>query len=282
MRNKYSPLRNLVFLAASFCLPRRRSRAGQADRHVRAKQLTDVYYSEGAGAGDLDADGDVDLVYGPLLVRRARLRNQARDLYALNRKTANGYAGPLLRTGCYDFDGDKYGDIFVVGFRERLPTSTKTQGKGKGEGDAGHWKKHQVFDSVSDESPYFTNIVGDDKPELIVRATVSSATRRSIGPSRWKPGRFTPSRPRLPIQKFGHGIGCRRREQRWTHRPPLPMAGGWSSPRTLKRHLAGRHTRRVSATSTAAAEMQRLRRRRRRRQRRDHQHRRRTILAFLV
>ena len=29
------------------------------------KQLTDVYYSEGVAAGDLNRDGHVDVVYGP-------------------------------------------------------------------------------------------------------------------------------------------------------------------------------------------------------------------------
>jgi len=34
--------------------------------------------------------------------------------------------------------------------------------------DAGRrWPKHEVFDWVSNESPHFTNLVGDDRPELV-------------------------------------------------------------------------------------------------------------------
>ena len=37
----------------------------------------------------------------------------------------------------------------------------------KREGHAKPWPKHQVLDSVGNESPQFTNIVGDERPELV-------------------------------------------------------------------------------------------------------------------
>src|SRR4051812_19484444 len=44
------------------------------------RQLTDVYYSEGIAAGDLNRDGHVDIVW-TVLVRWAELSGEARDLF---------------------------------------------------------------------------------------------------------------------------------------------------------------------------------------------------------
>jgi hypothetical protein len=39
----------------------------------KRQQLTDVYYSEGIGAGDLNRDGHVDIVYAPTISLRGSM-----------------------------------------------------------------------------------------------------------------------------------------------------------------------------------------------------------------
>ncbi len=62
------------------------------------QQLIDVYYSEGANAGDINGDGVADAVYGPFLVCRAGLQDEARDL-------RTGAAGHELATRTTSFRG---------------------------------------------------------------------------------------------------------------------------------------------------------------------------------
>ncbi|MFN9040213.1 MAG: VCBS repeat-containing protein, partial [Planctomyces sp.] len=56
----------LLLLVAGFSFVDRMAMAQQFQlRTFQRKQLTDVYYSEGISAGDLNNDGVSDVIYGP-------------------------------------------------------------------------------------------------------------------------------------------------------------------------------------------------------------------------
>ncbi len=62
----------------------------------------------------------------------------------------------------YDFNKDRWNDILVIGFPGQ-DTSWFENPKGKD----GHWTRHKIFDQTDNESPTFTDLTGDGRPELV-------------------------------------------------------------------------------------------------------------------
>ena len=168
----------------------------------RAQQLTDVYYSEGAAAGDLNNDGKVDFVYGPHWYEGPSFQIK-HEIYPAKPQNREGYTDHFF-AWVYDFDGDGWKDVFTVGFPGTPAFVYQNPGKDK---LAELWKKHQVFDWVSNESPQLVQLVGDDRPELVCSrdgffgyATVDWARP-------FEPWKFTAISAQVTDKKFGHGLG---------------------------------------------------------------------------
>ena len=126
------------------------------------QQLTDVYFSEGANAGDINHDGKPDVVYGPYWYAGPDFKT-AREIYPAKPQNRDKYADNFFNW-VYDFNGDGWGDVFVAGFPG---TPGFVYENPKAGGFDKPWPKHKVFDSVANESPHFVNIVGDERPELV-------------------------------------------------------------------------------------------------------------------
>ena len=126
------------------------------------RQLTDVYYSEGAGVGDINGDGAADVVYGPHWYAGPEFKT-AREIYPAKPQNREGYADSFFNW-VYDFNGDGRPDVLLVG----LPGTPAFVFENPGpDGLGAAWKKHKVFNSVGNESPQFVNLVGDALPELV-------------------------------------------------------------------------------------------------------------------
>lgn len=166
------------------------------------RQLTDVYYSEGASAGDLNRDDVADVVYGPYWFAGPDYA-QKHEIYPVKAQNREKYADNFF-SWVYDFNADGWNDVLTAGFPG---TPAFVYENPHSEGFAKHWTKHQVLNSVSNESPQFVNLVGDERPELVCSregffgyATVDTAKPFEA----WS---FHAVSEKIAPVPFGHGLG---------------------------------------------------------------------------
>lgn len=184
------------------------------------QQLTDVYYSEGANAADLNQDGKVDLIHGPHWYAGPDFAKR-HEFYPAKAQPRNRYADNFF-SWPHDFNGDGWIDVLVVG----LPgTPAYLYENPTGESVTKNWKKHQVFDSVGNESPQLTDLVGDERPELVCtyRGMFGYVDINWTNPfATWK---FVPISGRVTAMRFGHGLGIG--DLNGDGRKDVIGAGGW-------------------------------------------------------
>jgi hypothetical protein len=164
--------------------------------------LTNVYFSEGANAGDFDNDGVIDAVYGPNWYAGPDFKAK-HLIYKTLPQPMEGYANHFFAWP-YDFNGDGRLDIFTVGFPGTPAHVYENPGK---EGDGQPWTKHPVFDWVSNESPQFTDLVGDEKPELVCTRDGFFGFASIHWDAGFEAWTFHPISERVAHDRFGHGLG---------------------------------------------------------------------------
>ncbi len=192
----------------------------------KTQGLCDEYYSEGAGAGDLNNDGHVDIVYGPYWYAGPGF-TEKHEIYQPKPQNREGYADHFF-AWVRDFDNDGWQDIFVVGFPGTPAYVYQNPGKDGKE----HWQKHQVFDWVSNESPQLINLVGDDTPELVCTRDGFFGYATIDPKNGLKPWTFTAVSERIADKKFGHGLGIG--DINGDGRADILFANGWlEQPKSL-------------------------------------------------
>lgn len=178
------------------------SNAEDALHRFERKQLTGTYYSEGANAGDLDQDGVVDIVYGPHWYAGPDY-DKSYEIYKAVPQNMNGYADNFFNW-VHDFDGDGLNDVLVAGFPGTPAFVYQNPGK---ENHNQPWPKHQVFNSVGNESPQLVDVDGDKKPELVCTRDgfFGYVTVNWDNPfGEWN---FHPISEQITAKRFGHGLG---------------------------------------------------------------------------
>ena len=165
------------------------------------QRLTGTYFSEGTNVGDFNRDGVTDVVYGPYWFEGPGFKTK-HEIYKPVPQNTEGYANNFFAWSC-DFNGDGWDDVLAVGFPG---TAAYVYENPKGL-TKGHWKKHEIFDWVSNESPQWTNLVGDPRPELV-------CTRDGffgyVAPDWDKPFEkwtFHRISGKVAHERFGHGLG---------------------------------------------------------------------------
>jgi hypothetical protein len=197
--------------------------ASSAPQHLRFErhQLTDQFWAEGSAGGDINKDGIPDVVYGPYWFAGPtyQVRHEYRPATATfqrkapdgSDKTVPGYEGALgvknaysdnFFTWTYDFNGDDWTDILVVGMPGE-PAHWFENPKER----TGHWQRHSIFAKVDNESPAFTDLTGDGRPELVC----NNAGQFGYAAPDWsdtsRPWTWHGVTPDNKYHRYTHGLG---------------------------------------------------------------------------
>ncbi len=145
--------------------------AGAAAVTFETKVLSSDHYAEGADVADVNGDGKLDLVTGPIWYKAPDFAVGGKLLNPVPTFTRDQYSKFFL-TYVDDLDGDTYPDVIGIG----------DAGGGNGSGTPNtYWYKNPgptqlgstwvatpLFAGlVSNESPVYANVVGDARKELV-------------------------------------------------------------------------------------------------------------------
>ncbi|SKA96848.1 putative membrane-bound dehydrogenase domain-containing protein [Prosthecobacter debontii] len=167
-------------------------------------QLTDQFYAEGATYADLNKDGHMDIISGPFWYEGPDWK-KAHAFYEPKVFSIHGYSDNFFSYP-HDFNGDGWQDLLVLGFPGKEARLYLNPGRFDQDKDT-PWAMHIVADVVDNESPVFTDITGDGKPEIVC----STGGRFGWFAPDWsKPTEkwtFHAVTGDMKVAKFTHGLG---------------------------------------------------------------------------
>jgi hypothetical protein len=137
--------------------------AGFADdiRWERIK-VDERFRSEGVAAFDVNKDGKIDVVTREVWYEAPDWTIHEILPAGDYKDGAAGYSHSFANFG-YDINGDGWTDLIVVDF-----PGTPCYWLENPKNMTGHWKQHEIWHSAANETPLFTDLTGDGKPELIM------------------------------------------------------------------------------------------------------------------
>ena len=175
-------------------------------------QLTDKYLSEGASIWDVDNDGSPDIIAGPIWWKGPKFKNLSTydsvPNYNLTDTQIADYASHFFSFPAF-LNDDGWTDILNIG----VPGSDSRVIYNPGIQKETSIKNNKTqilpaIEKVGNESPLFTDIIDNDRPELI--AFCNGQLIIGIAPNHGEPWTVLPISPK-DVQRFDiykHGLGC--------------------------------------------------------------------------
>lgn len=168
------------------------------------KQTLDAeFYSEGINYGDIDGDGNEDIVAGPYWYPGPQFTEQR--AFRAPRGTPFDPSGDsdCYSIFLYDFNQDDWLDIFSV----RLPGGSEGVWYENPQGAEGYWTEHLAYGTIDNESAALVDIDADTRPELVTNSNGYGGWAQPDWSRPTEPWVFRGVTEQGSWARYTHGIG---------------------------------------------------------------------------
>ena len=187
----------------------------------RMQRLDDFYYAWGAGAGDFNRDGTLDVVSGPFYYLGPDYTTR-RELYVAPAQSPTANFAPTWTDYAFDFTGDGWTDVLAG---ESRPMTLYVNPKG----DNRRWVGHKVLPQITGEFNAMQDLDGDGTPEILFVTGGSGGAGGTISYAKLHPTDPIQPWPVVPISEPGlaHGHGLGTGDLNGDGRIDVVQAAGW-------------------------------------------------------
>ena len=189
--------------------------------------LTGKFISEGVAIGDVNKDGQIDVMSGPYWFEAPDWKpHEIMEVQEF--KPDEGYSNSFLNFNM-DVNQDGWIDLIRVDWPgKKVVWHENPQGK------SGHWKEHLIHDHQGNESPRHSDMNGDGRKDLICndphrKQMIWLEAPSEKGGAEWEKHTITSDENAPGLVQYTHGLGVADINAD-SHLDVLITKGWWESP----------------------------------------------------